>query len=222
MAPHYIPAIQAQPAGHPLPPHPEHDTTPALSLRHGEDRRLRSGHLWVFSNEVDIRKTPLTGFAPGDRVRVMSDRDQFLGHAYVNPATLIAARIVSRSEGHPISRGLLKDRLRSALALRETFSATPHYRWVFGESDGLPGLVLDRYGDVVVGQIATVGMERLRPDVEAAVRAVLEAAGITDILTKSQRSSNPFNVVYATIVALQTLRTREEIAKMRNKEVSQI
>ena len=176
MAPHYIPAIQAQPAGHPLPPHPEHDTTPALSLRHGEDRRLRSGHLWVFSNEVDIRKTPLTGFAPGDRVRVMSDRDQFLGHAYVNPATLIAARIVSRSEGHPISRGLLKERLRSALALRETFSATPHYRWVFGESDGLPGLVLDRYGDVVVGQIATVGMERLRPDVEAAVRAVLDPA----------------------------------------------
>jgi 23S rRNA (cytosine1962-C5)-methyltransferase len=67
----------------------------------------------------------------------------------------------------------LAERLRSALALRERLAATPHYRWVFGESDGLPGLVLDRYGDVVVGQITTRGMDRLREAIEEAVRRVL-------------------------------------------------
>lgn len=146
---------------------------PELRLRHGEDRRLRAGHLWIFSNEVDIKKTPLTFFNPGDQVRVVSDRDHPLGLAYVNPATLIAARIISREGTRPIDRKLIAQRLQSALALRKRFAHTPHYRWVFGEADGLPGLVLDRYGDVIVGQIATQGMERLRPEVEAAIRDVL-------------------------------------------------
>ena len=74
---------------------------------------------------------------------------------------------------HPIDRSLLVHRLKVALALRERLSTAPYYRLVFGEADGLPGLVLDRYGDVVVGQIATAGMEALRADVEAAVADVL-------------------------------------------------
>jgi 23S rRNA (cytosine1962-C5)-methyltransferase len=69
---------------------------------------------------------------------------------------------------------LLVHRLKVALALRERLYPAPYYRWVFGESDGLPGLVLDRYGDVIVGQIATAGMEALRGEIEAAIGAVLE------------------------------------------------
>jgi 23S rRNA (cytosine1962-C5)-methyltransferase len=136
---------------------------PALRLRRGEDRRLRAGHLWVFSNEVDNESTPLLAFQSGAMVRVVSDRDQFIGYAYVNPHALICARILSRSVVH---------RLRLALALRERLYHSPYYRWVFGESDGLPGLVLDRYGDILVGQIATAGMEALRSEIEAAVCAV--------------------------------------------------
>src|SRR6187401_3400744 len=71
-------------------------TTPVLKLKRGEDRRLRAGHLWIFSNEVDTAATPLTQFEPGAAVQVHSDRDQFLGFGYVNPRTLIAARIVTR------------------------------------------------------------------------------------------------------------------------------
>jgi 23S rRNA (cytosine1962-C5)-methyltransferase len=152
------------------------DSLPILKLRHGEDRRLRAGHLWVFSNEVDTKATPLTGFEPGGLARVLTDRDHFLGYAYVNPATLIAARIVSRSAAHPVGPALLDERLRRALALRERLYTQPYYRWVYGESDGLPGLVLERFGDVVVGQIATLGMERLKPEIEAAVRRVLAPA----------------------------------------------
>ncbi|MFO1427220.1 MAG: class I SAM-dependent rRNA methyltransferase [Steroidobacteraceae bacterium] len=152
---------------------PDHDKLPELRLKRGEDRRLRAGHLWVFSNEIDTAATPLGGFEPGGLARVLSDRGHFLGYAYVNPATLIAARIVSRGAAHPVDGTLLRHRLESALALRERFAAGPYYRWVYGESDGLPGLVLDRHGEVVVGQAATLGMERLRPQVEAAVRQVL-------------------------------------------------
>ena len=65
-----------------------------LRLKKGEDRRLRAGHAWVFSNEVDIALTPLTAFRPGDAVRVISDRGTFLGHAYVNPHALICARLL--------------------------------------------------------------------------------------------------------------------------------
>lgn len=152
------------------------DSLPILKLRHGEDRRLRAGHLWVFSNEVDTEATPLTAFEPGGLARVLTDRDHFMGYAYVNPATLIAARIVSRSAAQPVGAALLDERLRRALALRERLFALPYYRWVYGESDGLPGLVLERFGDVIVGQIATLGMQRLKPDIEAAVRRVLDPA----------------------------------------------
>ena len=146
---------------------------PSLRLKRGEDRRLRAGHLWVFSNEVDTDSTPLTAIQTGAMVRVLSDRDQFLGFAYVNPHALICARILSRSPVHAPDRSLLVHRLKLALALRERLYSAPFYRWVFGESDGLPGLVLDRYGDIIVGQIATAGMEALRSEVEAAVTSVL-------------------------------------------------
>jgi len=144
-----------------------------LKLKRGEDRRIRAGHAWVFSNEVDTAATPLTALKVGDAVRVHSDKGQFLGHAYVNPHALICARIVGRDPAHPLDRSLIVHRLNTALALRTRLSAEPFYRLVFGESDGLPGLVLDRYGDVIVGQIATAGMEALKADVEAAVVKVL-------------------------------------------------
>ncbi len=147
---------------------------PVLRLKRGEDRRLRAGHLWVFSNEVDNDATPLTALGVGSMARVLSDRDQFLGYAYVNPHALICARIVSRSPVHPPDRSMLEHRLKVALALRERIYPAPYYRVVFGESDGLPGLVLDRYGDVAVGQIATAGMEALRTEIEAAVASVLD------------------------------------------------
>jgi 23S rRNA (cytosine1962-C5)-methyltransferase len=151
---------------------------PVLKLKRGEDRRLRAGHLWIFSNEVDTAATPLTQFEPGTAVQVLSDRDQFLGHAYVNPRTLIAARIVGRDAAYPLDASLLVHRLRVALSLRERLYREPYYRLVYGESDGLPGLVLDRYGDVVVAQSGTAGVDRLRAEIDAAVEKVLHAKTI--------------------------------------------
>jgi 23S rRNA (cytosine1962-C5)-methyltransferase len=147
---------------------------PALQLKRGEDARLRAGHLWVFSNEVDVEHTPLSGFAPGDIVAIVDHRGKPLGIGYVNPNSLIAARLVTRGLEHALDRSLIVHRLNIALALREQLYAQPYYRLVFGESDGLPGLVLDRFGDVVVGQIATAGMERLKDAITDAVVKVLK------------------------------------------------
>ncbi len=147
---------------------------PELRLKPREDRRLAAGHLWVFSNEVDTARTPLTAFASGAVCRVVGDRDRFLGFATVNPHALICARILSRDGRYPPGRSLVVHRLQVALALRERLYPTPHYRLVYGESDGLPGLVLDRYGDVVVGQAGTAGMEAMKGEVVDAVRKVID------------------------------------------------
>jgi 23S rRNA (cytosine1962-C5)-methyltransferase len=157
-----------------------HDTPqlPELRLKRGEDRRLTAGHLWVFSNEVDTKRTPLTAFNAGDHVRIVSDRDKFLGYAYVNPHSLICARIVSRSQAHPPSKSLIVHRLQVAQSLRRALFPQPFYRCFYGESDGLPGLVLDRFGDVIVGQIATAGMEAMRPQIEEAVQKVFAPAAL--------------------------------------------
>ena len=152
--------------------------TPVLCLKRGEDRRLAAGHLWVFSNEVDTERTPLTVFAPGAVAQLRSHRDAFLGYAYVNPHALICARILSREPSLPVSAELIEQRLRAALALRERLGEARYCRWVFGESDLLPGLVLDRYGELVVGQIATAGMEALREEITAAVRRVVSPRGL--------------------------------------------
>ncbi len=157
---------------------PSSSSARELRLKRGEERRLSAGHLWVFSNEIDSDATPLATFEPGDLAEIKSQRGQFLGHAYVNPHALICARILSRSPTQPIGRELIDARLRAALTLRERLYRDPYYRLVFGESDGLPGLVLDRYADVLVGQIATAGMEALKDIVADAVRGLLSPAGL--------------------------------------------
>lgn len=149
-----------------------------LKLKKGQERRLRAGHLWVYSNEVDTAQTPLKDLMPGQPVDIISHQDKWLGSGYVNPNTLICARVVSRDREHPLSQSLLVHRIKIALSLRERLYGEPYYRLIFGESDGLPGLVVDRFGDVLVAQLTTAGMEVQREAVVAALGKVLKPAGI--------------------------------------------
>jgi 23S rRNA (cytosine1962-C5)-methyltransferase len=153
-------------------------TLPPLRLRKGEDRRLRAGHLWVFSNEVDVGATPITAFEPGEQVEVQDNRGAPLGMGYVNPRSLICARLVSRDRDSRLDRELIQGRVRRARALRDALFPAPFYRLVYGESDGLPGLVVDRFGDFLVVQLTTAGMERARGEVVDALRAELKPRGI--------------------------------------------
>lgn len=147
---------------------------PPLVLKPREERRLQAGHLWVFSNEIDVERTPLTGFAPGAQAEVRSSAGRFLGYAYVNPRTLISARILGRDSEHLPGKSLLVHRLNVALALRERLFGAPFYRLVHGEGDLLPGLVVDRYGDVVVAQCGTAGMEALKDEIQSALAKVVK------------------------------------------------
>jgi 23S rRNA (cytosine1962-C5)-methyltransferase len=149
---------------------------PALRLKRNEDRRLHTGHLWIFSNEVDTQQTPLTKFKAGELVRVLAHNDRALGLAYVNPQSLISARMLGTWKIPDAA--WLAARIRTALSLRERLYAAPYYRLVYGESDGLPGLVVDRYGSACVAQIGTAGMERLKPQIQQALEQVLRCEAL--------------------------------------------
>lgn len=151
---------------------------PVLKLKKNEERRIRAGHLWVFSNEVDSVQTPFDHFDAGDLVDVQTSSGKSLGIAYVNPTSLICARMMSRDPKHPPSESLLVHRIKVALSLRQRFFDKPYYRLVYGESDFLPGLVVDRFGDLLVVQITTAGMERMKNDIVAALEKVIRPSAI--------------------------------------------
>ncbi len=153
-------------------------THPLLRLNAHADRRLRIGHLWIYSNEVDVAKTPLKSFSAGQLVRVEDARGKPLGTAYINPNNLLCARLLTGRAGAVIDAAWFLKRLKAALALRERLFPEPYYRLVHGESDGLPGLVIDRYGDYLSVQITTAGMEGLKPQLLEALNSLLQARGI--------------------------------------------
>lgn len=144
---------------------------PVLRLKRNEDRRLHAGHLWIFSNEVDTSQTPLPKFKAGELVRVLAHNDRALGLAYVNPQSLIAARMLETWKIPDTA--WLAARIRAAMTLRDRLYPKPYYRLVYGESDGLPGLVVDRYGSSCVVQIGTAGMEQLKPQIQEALSQVV-------------------------------------------------
>lgn len=133
-------------------------------------KRLSSGHLWVFSNELAEKPA---GFEPGELVELTSIKGEFLAVAYINPHSLIAARILSRQR-IKIDADFLQQRIANAVAFRKRLYGNSNSgRLVFAESDGLPGLVIDQYADTVVIQSTTAGMDRLLDPVVDAVNKLL-------------------------------------------------
>lgn len=152
--------------------------TAELFLRRGADRRLRGGHLWVYSNEVDTARNPLGGFTAGDLVVVRDASGALLGSAYMEPQSLICGRVYAPGEALNFDRELIERRLSAALSGRQMAFGKPFYRLVYGDSDTLPGLVIDRFGDYLVVQCNNAGIERYREQLIAALVEVLQPAGI--------------------------------------------
>ncbi len=133
---------------------------PILRLNPGQGRRLRSGSPWVFSNEIAM-KPEYRQIPPGDLVRIEGDDGVRFGTFMFNPHSLIAARQLDRDPAAEIDAAWVRQRLKSAIGLRQRVCATPFHRMVHAEADRLPGLVIDRYDDVAVMQANTAGMDRL-------------------------------------------------------------
>lgn len=153
-------------------------TIPSLVLAKDQDRRIRAGHAWVFSNEVDTNKSALQQFSPGEPVAILNAQGHWIANGYVNPHSLICARVISRNPKVWLDAALLKERLTAALRLRERLYPQPFYRLVYGESDLLPGLIVDRYGNYLAVQITTAGMERQRDALLETLIALLRPSGI--------------------------------------------
>lgn len=151
---------------------------PDLYLRKGADRRLRGGHLWVFSNEVDTARSPLSDRSVGDPVAVRSTDGKLLGSAYMEPNALICARVYAPGQERLPDAELFETAVRRALNLREQFFDQPFYRLVYGDSDLLPGVVVDRYGDYLVMQLNNAGVERFESVLVQALVAILEPMGL--------------------------------------------
>jgi len=151
---------------------------PSLRLKANADRRLRAGHLWVYSNEIDVAVTPLNTFEAGDQAILEAAGGKPLGIVALSPNNLICARLLSRDVKHVLDKSLLVHRLNVALSLRERLFDQPCYRLVYGDSDLLPGLVVDRFFDILVVQLASATMERHKDDVLAALIQVLKPSGI--------------------------------------------
>lgn len=151
---------------------------PEIYLNKNEDKRLRRGHLWIFSNEINTKLSPLDQFSLGDLVLVKNADQQAIGTAYINPNSLIAARLISRKSNAKCGLNFFKSRLNTALQLREKLFDKAFYRLAFGESDGLPGLVIDRFGDIFSVQITTAGMDRYKDALFAALVELFEPSAI--------------------------------------------
>jgi 23S rRNA (cytosine1962-C5)-methyltransferase len=149
---------------------------PAVRLLPGRHRRAERGHPWIFSNEIEMTAEAKT--LPPGTVAAFSDAGgKPLGTGFFNPHSLIAGRVVSR-DGAVIDRALIEARIAQALALRERLFDAPYYRLLHSEADALPGLIVDRYGELLVVQVNAAGMERLLDDIVAALDSVVGPAGI--------------------------------------------
>lgn len=153
-------------------------TLPPLILAKQADRRLKKGHLWIYSNEVDTKKSPLKQFEAVDLVTVYTASGQVLGNAVVNPNALICGRLFSRDSDDLLTEAFFRKRLRMAESLRRACYSDPFYRLVYGDSDFLPGVVVDRYGDYFVVQLTTAGMDRASAALVAAIDTEFNPQGI--------------------------------------------
>jgi 23S rRNA (cytosine1962-C5)-methyltransferase len=147
-------------------------TRPSVTLLPGRQRRAEGGHPWIYSNEVRMDGAAKT-LAPGTLVTLRRAEERALGVAMFNPNSLVTARLLDRDASRPIGRRFLARRLERALRLRERLFETPYYRLVHAEADGLPGLVVDRFAEVLVVQSNAAGIARLEHLVLDALAALL-------------------------------------------------
>lgn len=158
---------------------------PTASLRPHKEESLLGGHLWIFSGAL---QQPPHWVEPGGLVDVKSSTGKFVARGYYNPRTDIAIRILTRDIDEAIDEDFLRRQIHSALELRQVFdpSKTNTYRLINAEGDGLPGLIVDRFAEIVVAQIHTAGMEYLRQQV---IDALIDETGTRGLLLRNDSQS---------------------------------
>lgn len=142
-------------------------------LRRGREQRVLGGHPWVFRSDIEREE----GAADGLPVRVLTAAGRFLAMAVYNPRSQISLRVLSRRD-EPIDGAFIRGRVHRALDYRRRFADLNSCRLIFAESDGLPAVIADKFGDVIVVQILCLGMERFKADIVDALAQELSPRGV--------------------------------------------
>ena len=147
-----------------------------VKLKKGEGRSLKSGGLWIFDNEIDL----ITGhYENGELVYVHDFDDYYLGCGFINTKSKITVRILSRVKGQEINHDFLTMRVRDAWEYRKATVDIGSCRLIFGEADFLPGLVVDKFNDVLVVQSLALGIDRMKLELLEILKELLQQDGIT-------------------------------------------
>ena len=153
-----------------------HKDYPKVRILPGQHKRAQSGYPWIYSNEIDM--SPETkSLKRGEVVKFEEPSGKILGTGFFNSHSLIAGRIVSR-EAQRLNLSLIRARIERALKLRERVFKLPYYRLVHAEADGLPGLIVDRYGEIIVIEANAAGAERVMDEVVATLQTLLQPNSI--------------------------------------------
>lgn len=148
--------------------------------------RIAEGHLWVYQNEIgDVVGTDIEN---GTIVDVFSSNGSFVGRGYYNPASQISIRFLSTQQ-EPIDEAFFQKKIKAALAYRQQLGFSENYRLINSESDGLPGLVIDRFNDYFVVQCQTLGIDLLKTDIVKALNTLLQPKGIFERSDIPQRGA---------------------------------
>ncbi len=145
-----------------------------IKLKAKEERRLQAGHWWVFSNEIDGLDTSIE---PGTLVRVVNHEGKQVGYGCFNPHSLIAVRLITKGE-EDLPEDFVFENLDNAYSYRKEIGVRKYGRMCYGEADHMPGLIVDRYGDTLVVDVLTAGMEQLKPQITKALKKIFKPKGI--------------------------------------------
>ncbi len=147
-----------------------------VTLKKGEGRTLKAGSAWVYDNEID---SIMGSFENGDIVTVHDFDGYFLGYGFINTKSKITVRILSRKKDTVIDDVFLEERVQAAWDYRKQVIDTGSCRLIFGEADFLPGIVVDKFADVLVVESLALGIDKLKQQILDAVKRVLAKDGIT-------------------------------------------
>ena len=148
---------------------------PQVGLRPGEERDLRTGKLWIYENELEWAEDTCQN---GDIVAVLDAKERFAAYGFFNALSKITVRVLSFDEGAVFDREFFRDRIQRAWDFRRALGFSDACRVVFGESDGLPGLTVDKFGDYLSFQIVSLGMERRKQEIIDILAEIFAPKGI--------------------------------------------
>lgn len=149
-----------------------------VHLKKKISRRVENGHPWVFANEVEIEKSKVAESQPGDVVQVVNAGGEFIGTGFINPASQILVRILTRNKKEAIDEVFFLNRIKQAWQYRQHTGYTENCRLVFAEADELSGLIIDKFNDYLVLQTLSYGMDKWKAAIAQALQTIFQPKGI--------------------------------------------